>query len=68
MEDDQNTPKPGSPDAISSGCLCPIIDNHHGEGFERGGKRLWWTQSDCPLHGEDTIAALIRDAEKAKVS
>jgi hypothetical protein len=40
-------PKPGSPDAINSGCTCPVIDNHHGRGDPRG----WWVSGDCPLHG-----------------
>ena len=46
------TPNPGSPAATQQGCLCAVIDNHHGEGFPwRDGPNKFWISADCPLHG-----------------
>lgn len=44
---------PGSPEAVKSGCCCPVIDNHRGKGLVVGGERMWWRNVDCPLHGTD---------------
>lgn len=44
-------PAPGSAAAIAQGCLCPRMDNHHGAGFEYGGRPCYWIRADCPLHG-----------------
>ena len=44
-------PNPGSPEAVEKGCTCPIIDNHHGEGFPCDGKQAFWIDATCPLHG-----------------
>jgi hypothetical protein len=46
------TPNPESKEAIEQGCKCPVIDNHHGEGFQIGEDptRHFWQSSDCPLH------------------
>jgi len=41
---------PGSDEAIKEGCICPILDNHHGEGL---GKGQFWISKECPLHGEN---------------
>ena len=43
------TPNPGSDEAIAQGCLCPILDNGHGND-ELGKTRGFWIVSDCPLH------------------
>lgn len=49
-------PNPGSDAAISLGCLCPVLDNHHGEGIPwnpfpwNENARSWWVSGDCPLH------------------
>ncbi len=45
-------PYPGSDEAIERGCTCPVIDNGHGK-MERyvDGERVWWIDSECPLHG-----------------
>ena len=48
-------PNPGSQEAVESGCTCPIMDNHHGEGIPYHGKREWWIASDCPLHSSTTL-------------
>lgn len=44
-------PTPGSGAARGQGCLCPVVDNHHGAGFTRGGRRLFIRHVHCPLHG-----------------
>ena len=49
-----NEPKPGSPEADERGCLCPIIDNHHGKGrFGTGEQHGWWINADCRLHNKE---------------
>ena len=49
---DADKPKPGSPDAIKQGCVCPILDNAHGAGVGGDGEKYgWWTNADCPIHG-----------------
>lgn len=43
---------PGSEAAIRAGCICAVIDNHHGEGIRRpNGDVDFWINGDCPLHG-----------------
>lgn len=42
---------PGSDAARVKGCICPVLDNGHGNiglARDRGG---WVIFSDCPLHG-----------------
>lgn len=44
---------PGSRAAIDAGCVCPVMDNAHGDiehARDRGG---WWQRSDCPVHGPE---------------
>ena len=44
-------PNPGSDAAIVLGCLCPVLDNHHGEGWALySGTMLFWITADCPVH------------------
>jgi hypothetical protein len=44
-------PNPGSKEAQDQGCLCPVIDNHYGNGFPDGnGGVNFWYSGDCPLH------------------
>lgn len=47
-------PNPGSPEAVDTGCLCPVMDNHGGKGFRQSadGDVFFWMNRDCPLHGE----------------
>ena len=52
-----NSTSPGSTEAISKGCLCPITDNCRGRGYWGGvrdgnGNLIFVIRSDCPLHGE----------------
>lgn len=48
-------PKPGSREAGEMGCTCPVMDNHHGEGFpvfDHGQKMTgFWIEAKCPIHG-----------------
>jgi len=47
-----DNPKPGTVEARSAGCTCPVIDNHYGRGWGGDGERYGWImQADCPLHG-----------------
>lgn len=40
------TPNPGSNEAISQGCTCPVLDNGHGRRNDG-----WFVMSiGCPLH------------------
>ena len=43
-------PNPGSPNAVDSGCTCPVLDNGHGSGFKMDGKQCFWVTGGCPLH------------------
>lgn len=47
-------PAPGSQAAISQGCTCPVIDNHHGRGYGANWPKYGWIIfEDCPLHGNE---------------
>lgn len=46
-------PNPGSAEAIALGCECPVLDNGHGNGIILNGKREFWKNDKCPLHGFD---------------
>lgn len=47
---------PGSPEAISAGCTCPIMDNNRGVGrpdhrsTPDGEVRVFWVSGNCPQH------------------
>lgn len=43
------TPTPGSVEALDRGCLCPVVDNAHGEGAH-GQNNLFIYTAGCPLH------------------
>lgn len=49
-------PNPGSDEALALGCECPVMDNSHGKGFVLDGKRVFWKNAKCPLHGLDLRA------------
>ena len=49
--EDDDTPNPGSDEALDQGCLCPILDNSHGKGVKGNGE-AFWTSMDCPIHGD----------------
>jgi hypothetical protein len=46
---------PGSPPAKRAGCLCPVDDNNHGRGSDRG-PGTFWVVDGCPLHGSNPIS------------
>lgn len=49
-------PNPGSDEAIAGGCICPIMDNHHGSDL-LGELRGFVVVVGCPMHhpeGEQT--------------
>ena len=43
-------PNPGSDEAIKLGCICPVMDNHHGYGIPSDAGPLFWYTSGCPVH------------------
>ncbi len=49
MSAEQKIPNPGSPEAVSQGCRCPVIDNSHGRGY-MGMDGIFVYTSCCPLH------------------
>lgn len=58
-----NPPNPGSRAAVDQGCLCPIWDNAHGRGmsYGLGGRTAWYTNTECPVHGEELRIMEARD-------
>lgn len=48
----EQTPNPGSAEAIKAGCTCPRIDNGHGTGARgtSGPNADFYIAFDCPLH------------------
>jgi hypothetical protein len=42
-------PNPGSDEAISAGCTCPVMDNNRGTRapYPPDG---WWMVEGCPVH------------------
>lgn len=51
----EETPHPGSKEAIKMGCTCPVLDNHHGQGFTMGGETCFWMTRDCPVHNKPEV-------------
>lgn len=46
-----NKPNPGSKEAIELGCTCPVMDNHHGRGYQ-GVEGIYIYNGDCNLHSQ----------------
>jgi hypothetical protein len=42
-------PKPGSDEARTQGCKCPVLDNNHGK-LAPWPPDGWWITEGCPLH------------------
>jgi len=58
-------PNPGSNEAVSRGCTCPILDNAHGEGWPiRSGETVYFISQGCPIHDPDR--AMIKTALEQK--
>ena len=48
---DSKSPNPGSREALSKGCRCPVMDNGHGAGWMgRGSEGIFVISADCPIH------------------
>jgi len=48
----EKRPNPGSPEAVQQGCMCPVMDNHNGEGRPSDGyDKSFWINYACPIHG-----------------
>ena len=47
------SPNPGSIEALDMGCMCPVLDNAHGQGARgtKGKKAIFWISANCKLHG-----------------
>lgn len=45
-------PNPGSIEAVSKECICPVSENDYGNGINVAGEQMFWTNGNCPLHGE----------------
>jgi hypothetical protein len=45
-------PNPGDPYAVELGCICPVIDNHHGHGEPRNNGVSFVINKKCTLHGD----------------
>jgi hypothetical protein len=61
--------KPASPEAITEGCTCPRGVNRHGEGLpQRGGTRMYFPDTRCPLHGLTMAKKVIATREAVIVS
>ncbi len=45
-------PNPGSDEAITLGCTCPVMDNAYGRGAwgTRGTDAIFWKTDGCPVH------------------
>lgn len=57
--------KPGSDEAIDSGCTCAVMDNHYGAGRGGDGARFgWYTSGDCPLHGNNGVSRVYDGVRK----
>lgn len=49
-----NAPNPGSDEARTLGCKCPILDNNHGLRAPWPPDN-WWTAMGCPVHHVVTV-------------
>jgi hypothetical protein len=47
---------PGSDEAQTEGCRCPIVDNHYGDGMykDKDGVAIFVVNMACPIHGSET--------------
>jgi hypothetical protein len=45
----QDTPNPGSDEALDRGCQCPVLDNAHGRGYY-GQEGIFVMTVGCPVH------------------
>lgn len=66
MSTTHEEPSPGSPEALKKGCLCPILDNHHGRGYQ-GIQGIYVYSGNCPLHAVpyDNVEQIIEEESNA---
>lgn len=57
---DQPNLNPGGAEAVQRGCLCPVLDNHHG----RIDPRYSIRRLDCPLHGDTPLQRVAEIVKK----
>ena len=55
-------PSPGSEEARTAGCRCPVMDNGHGRGYMGGmrdesGELVFAISGDCAMHWPGTKSA-----------
>ena len=50
----ENSPKPGSKEAVEQGCTCPVRDNRNGKGvFGARDGVDFWINENCQLHNTE---------------
>ncbi len=54
-------PNPGSDKALKAGCLCPVLDNSHGQGYMGISGQFVYSEL-CPIHGSH----VTQDREEGK--
>ncbi|GEB79738.1 hypothetical protein DDE01_11530 [Desulfovibrio desulfuricans] len=55
-----SAPNPGSEEAVSRGCTCPVMDNSYGRGYMGGvkdasGNTVFVVNEECPVHGQEEL-------------
>ena len=59
----EQVPSPGSREASDLGCVCPVLDNHFGDGvpwprddgLDPKEHPSFWVSGNCPLHGKGDV-------------
>lgn len=48
----EQTPNPGSSEAVTRGCTCPVADNCRGKGayIDVDDRPVFWYTDGCPVH------------------
>jgi hypothetical protein len=62
-------PAPGSPEAKTQRCLCPVLENCRGRGLVNSSSDdpEFYIDPSCPLHGYLATAVSCRAGVKGKV-
>jgi hypothetical protein len=56
-----DSPNPGSQEAIDKGCTCPVLVNQHGDGcYTTDGIPMFWISETCPIHGINKTSEVER--------
>lgn len=60
-------PTPGSKEAVDTGCICPVYDNHYGRGYGGEGEKYGWcVNGECPLHAIKDDAVITRESDRTQ--